>query len=524
MTSQFVCAVDVGTTSARAGIFDRTGALIARAEHPILINLQGSDRAEHDSQDIWSAVCHVVRAARAKAQAPAQDITAIGFDATCSLVVRGARGAQIACNPSGETRWDTICWFDHRAQAEARECSQTGHRVLQSVGGVMSPEMQVPKLMWLKRNLPESWAAAHHFFDLADFLTWKASGSNGRSVCTLACKWTYLPDAGGWQRDFFDRIGLEDMRQQGGLPFEATPAGTRVGVLTPSAAQELGLTPACVVSTGMIDAYSGMIGVVGVHAAEPGRLALVAGTSSCVMMQGPSAVFMPSFWGPYKDVCRQGLWVIEGGQSATGALLDHLVSSHAAGGEPSARMHRAIVDRIASLRSANPDFGSEMHVLPDFHGNRSPLGAPEALGSISGMTLDGSFDALCKVYWRSCVAIALGVRHILDHMRERGATMTHLHIAGGHTRNPILMQLYADATSVDVVECGTEDAVLLGTAMTAKAAISDEGGLPEACAAMNRPERIRKADPTSAAKLDRDYRAFLLMHRQQAELRKLSSY
>lgn len=523
MSSEFVCAVDVGTASARAGIFDLAGKLLARAEHPILINQPEPTYAEHDSEDIWAAVCHVVKAALAKSGVGADRIAAIGFDATCSLVVRGAGGAQVTCSTSGERRWDTICWFDHRAFKEANACSRTAHEVLRFAGGVMSPEMQIPKLMWLKQRLPESWIAAQHFFDLADFLTWRASGSNARSQCTLTCKWTYLAHAGGWQPDFLDMVDLADMRAQGGVPFEATPVGTRIGRLSAEAAAELGLTTGCAVATGLIDAYAGMLGVIGHHAASPERLALVAGTSSCVMTQSARPGFVNSFWGPYLGAGLPDVWVAEGGQSATGALLDHLVATHSAGGVPSADLHRTIVQRIQVLRSADADFAAGIHVLPDFHGNRSPLGAPEARGAISGLTLDGSFDALCRLYWRSCVAIALGVRHILEHMRAGGVPVENLHVAGGHTRNPLLMQLYADATGVAVVETETEDAVLLGTAMVAASALSREPDLARACGAMRQRERVRGADPAARQALDRDYDAFLLMHRQQAELRALSA-
>ncbi|MFC6488486.1 FGGY family carbohydrate kinase, partial [Nitratireductor sp. GCM10026969] len=58
-----VCAVDVGTGSARAGLIDRTGRLYARNEHPIVMNRPRANHAEHDSQDIWQAVCRAVRAA-----------------------------------------------------------------------------------------------------------------------------------------------------------------------------------------------------------------------------------------------------------------------------------------------------------------------------------------------------------------------------------------------------------------------------------------------------------------------------
>ncbi len=65
--------------------------------------------------------------------------------------------------------------------------------VLQNVGGKISVEMQTPKLLWIKNNLGDVWSKAKYFFDLADFLTWRATGreSKVRSLCTTVCKWTY---------------------------------------------------------------------------------------------------------------------------------------------------------------------------------------------------------------------------------------------------------------------------------------------------------------------------------------------
>ncbi|WP_287290717.1 FGGY family carbohydrate kinase, partial [Mesorhizobium sp.] len=232
MTNSFVCAVDVGTGSARAGILDTGGTLLGRAEHPIAMNRPKADHAEHDSQDIWSAVCIAVRAANEKAGVAAQDIVGISFDATCSLVVRGKDGGQLSVSVTGERRWDTIVWLDHRAIAEADECTESGHAVLDYIGGVMSPEMETPKLMWLKRNLPATWNEAGYLFDLADFLSWKATGSLARSQCTLTAKWTYLAhEETGWRRDFFKAVGLGDLFEHGNLPDKASPVGADIGRL-----------------------------------------------------------------------------------------------------------------------------------------------------------------------------------------------------------------------------------------------------------------------------------------------------
>ncbi|TIT83677.1 MAG: ribulokinase, partial [Mesorhizobium sp.] len=84
---------------------------------------------------------------------------------------------------------------------------------------------------------------------------------------------------------------------------------------------------------------------------------------------------------------------------------------------------------------------------------------------VSGLTLDSSFDSLCKLYWRTAVGIALGVRHVLEALNENGYLIDTLHVTGGHTKNPLLMELYADATGCTVIEPLADEAVLLGTGM-----------------------------------------------------------
>ena len=529
MSGRLVCAVDVGTGSARAGILDGTGKLLGRGEHPIAMNRPKADFAEHDSEDIWQAVCRAVRAALSVSGAEPTAVAGIGFDATCSLVARGQAFEQVSLSPGGEAHWDTIVWLDHRALAEADECTATGHAVLEHVGGVMSPEMQVPKLMWVKRHLPRSWAAAGHFFDLADFLTFRATGARARSQCTLTCKWTYLAHrAPGWRRDFLSSVGLDDLIERGGLPERAIPVGSDVGPLTGDAARALGLTTACRVSAGLIDAYAGALGVLGGFAGEPAEIerhmALIAGTSSCVMALSAERRSFAGGWGPYLGVALPELWMIEGGQSATGALLDHVIRWHGSGGEPDAAMHRKIGERIRELRAAEGQaFAGRLHVLPDFHGNRSPLADPHAVGVISGLTLDASFDSLARLYWRTCVGIALGIRHILDTLNRGGFVIDTLHVTGGHTRNPLLMELYADATGCRVVEPLADEAVLLGSGMAAATAAGLYPTLTQACTGMSQGGRERTPNSAARATFERDYRVFLEMHRQRRALERIVS-
>lgn len=110
-------------------------------------------------------------------------IKGIGFDATCSLVAVDDGGDPVTISPTHDDDRNVVLWQDHRAIKEVEEINAGKHPVLDCVGGVMSPEMEPPKLLWLRKNLyDECWKRAGHFFDLADYLTYRATGSTVRLV------------------------------------------------------------------------------------------------------------------------------------------------------------------------------------------------------------------------------------------------------------------------------------------------------------------------------------------------------
>src|SRR6185312_7913022 len=166
--------IDVGTGSARAGLFDPAGRLVATDKADIQLWREAGDIVEQSSEDIWNAVCRSVRGTLKKAGAAAGTVAGIGFDATCSLVVLGEGGKPLPVGPSGDPARNIIVWMDHRAAKQAKRINRTGEKVLDYVGGQISPEMETPKLLWLSENMPCSFAEAWQFMDLTDFLTWRS--------------------------------------------------------------------------------------------------------------------------------------------------------------------------------------------------------------------------------------------------------------------------------------------------------------------------------------------------------------
>ena len=501
--TEYVIGVDVGTGSARAGIFDLHGRMITAAAHPIKIFRPVPNHVEQSTADIWSAVCQSVRECLKNGGIDPQNIIGISFDATCSLVALDAEDKPISVSTTGDDAQNIIVWMDHRAEKQASEINRTKHRVLDYVGGKISPEQEPPKLKWLKENAPEKYQRAAKFLDLADYLVYETSRADVRSLCTVGCKWTYLGhegEFGSWDKSFFDEIGLGDLLEENRVGDVIRPMGTRAGNLTANAAAELGLIENTAVGVGIIDAHAGGIGSLGMLPPDEttGRkniertLALIGGTSSCQMAIAPEPRFVEGVWGPYFGAMIPGMWLAEGGQSATGALLDHVIENHAYAaqlkkdaGAQNTTIYHLLNRKVEELKSGGDEKPtSNVHLLPDFLGNRSPRADVDSRGMICGLTLDSTFASLAVLCYATIQAIAYGTRHIIESLDAKGYEINHIHACGG-TKNPLWLQEHADITNCKIYVARDCETVLLGAAMLAAVATGKFASIPAAMQTMS---------------------------------------
>lgn len=530
--SEYLIGVDVGTLSARAGIFDIKGKTAGYAIVDISLNEPQSDYAEQSTSDIWRALCSAIKSAMNAAGISKEQIKGIGFTATCSLVLQDSRHIPLYLDKEGKQ--DVILWLDHRSVAEANEITQTKDKALDTIGKTMSPEMQLPKLLWLKRNRPDIWSKLGFAFDLSDWLTWKASGDTNRSLCTTVCKWAF--DAkdnskgvfGSWSQSFFKKIDLTDLLENNAtiigqkIVLPGTPMGEG---LTNEAAEDFGLLPGTPVAAGLIDAHAGAAGILlsGNRKNATGRMALIAGTSNCHMLLSDKYLEVPGIWGPYKNVILPDLWLAEGGQSASGIFLQRLIEFHPAHKQLPKNWEKRfmILDKeaIKKIKQIGLEKAvGEWRIVPDFAGNRSPLARPELRGVLMGASLNQSFDDLIGLYIAGLLALAHGTKHIIDNLTSAGHKITGIVVTGSGATNALSMQLHADLLGLEVVSASETDGVSLGAAMTGATASSIYKDLKQAMGAMSRAGKSFAPDMSLKLWHQRRYEAFLKLQATSNEI------
>ncbi|BFZ64359.1 hypothetical protein YB2330_005502 [Saitoella coloradoensis] len=609
IAKRYFIGIDVGTSSARACIVDEAGELISEKSAPIKTwhsRRDNVDYYEQSTENIWQACCANVRSVVSAARVNTKDIKGIGIDATCSMAVTN-RGKTIDLSRNNyeemEDGWgkgekNVILWMDHRAHMEAADInegirlgwSETLKEVLKDVGGKVNPEMAMPKILWLKRNMPREIWEGCEFFDLADYLTYRMTCNTARGRSNVACfpgvdqSWkvdSLIEDdaPGTFRTDFLTAIGLEDLAKSTGPycsshPYISSPrlgneflmAGEPVARkgLAEEAAVQLGLQKETPVGSGVIDCYAGWLGTAGAtHPDSPpvsegrnrtfSRLAVVAGTSSCHILLHDKKERIPGLWGPWAECFIPGTYMSEAGQSATGSLIEYVVKSHKAypkALEAAAKnemdVYQWLNKRLAQMakeqrRASMAEMALHLHVLPDFHGNRTPRGDPRMRGSIVGLNLSSDdVDALALMYYATIEAIGLQTREIIDtfERKQEGTgkpldtprfNIREIVMSGGQSKNKLLVQVMANTTGLPVVlPKYVNSTVVIGAAILGARAAEAKlgfGGRVLSKILEDMSKAGERVSPTADVKekriLEAKYKVLLKMSDDQAQYREI---
>jgi glycerol kinase len=448
--SEYVLALDQGTTSSRAILFDRQGQPVASAGHPIRQIYPQSGWVEHAPRDIWQSQLASAREALTAAGARASQIAAIG--------ITNQRETTILWNrQTGEPLANAIVWQCRRTAPLCQELKARGLEpsFRQKTGLVIDPYFSGTKVAWVLDNIPGARASAESgdllFGTVDSWLLYKLTGGRVHATDYTNASRTLMFNISSlaWDEDILAELAVPSSLLPAVLP--------SCGVFGESAPSFLG---AAIPIAGI--AGDQQAALFGQACFQVGMGKNTYGTGCFVLMNvghdslplGSSLVTTIA-WG-----LGQGVeYALEGSIFIAGAAVQWLRDG--LGLIATAAESEAVAASVPSSEG--------VYVVPAFVGLGAPHWDPLARGAIVGISRGTTRAHLVRA---TLEAIAFQTRDVIETMEsECGLTLPELRVDGGAVANDLLMQIQADILGREVVRPAVTETTALGAAYLAGLAV-----------------------------------------------------
>ncbi len=404
-------------------------------------------------------------------------------------------------------------WKHHAAQAQADRinalAAQRGETWLARYGGLLSSEWELAKGLQLLEEDPDVYARTERWVEAADWIVWELCGTYVRNACSAGYKGV-LQDGAYPSADFLAALNpafadfVETKVEQ-----PIGQLGDRAGSLSARAAAWTGLPEGIAVAVGNVDAH---VSAPAAQAVDHGQMVAIMGTSTCHVMSAGVLREVPGMCGVVDGGIVAGSWGYEAGQSGVGDIFGWFVEH----GVPpyvhaeAAAAGRSVHEHLTAL-AAEQEVGEHGLVALDWHsGNRSVLVDHELSGLVVGQTLATRPE---DVYRALIEATAFGTRTIIEAFTSSGVPVEELVVAGGLSKNHLLMQVYADVTRLPLSVVGSEQGPALGSALHAAVAAGAYADIRAAAKAMGSVQRgVFVPDEESALAYDALFAEYTALH------------
>ena len=481
----YTIGLDYGTNSVRCLIVDvANGKELGTAvyeyetgEAGIILDPADHNLARQNPADYLKGIEVTVKAAIAEAKNAAKSfepdqIIGIGIDTTGSTPIPVDKNGMplgmldaFKDNPSAHA-W---LWKDHTGHTEAAEITALAEKehpeYLAKCGGTYSSEWFFSKILHCLRTDPKVFDAAYTWAEHADWLPAVLTGTQApdklkRCRCAAGHKAMFNDDWGGYPEEkFLSKLDPKLGKLRKTLSDQTFAVDQAAGNLTDEWAAKLDLPAGIPVAMGAFDAHLGAVG----SGIAPGTLVKIIGTSTCDMLVSESSrklADIPGICGIVDGSILPGFFGLEAGQSAVGDIFNWFVNYIQPGG-PQKGSHEALTEKAAKLRPGQ----SGLLALDWNNGNRTILVDQRLTGLLLGQTLHTRPE---EIYRALIEATAFGALTIINQFEEYGVKVSQVINCGGIAeKNPLLMQIYADATGREMKISRSAQSCALGSCIAA---------------------------------------------------------
>lgn len=425
----YILAIDQGTTSSRAILFDLHGQVVALAQQPFEQHFPADGWVEHDAAEIWQSCLSCVRQVLAK--------VSFGTDQILSLGITNQRETTILWDrTTGEPVCPAIVWQDRRTAESCRELKAQGHEKLISerTGLLLDPYFCATKLQWMLDHVPNARQRAEHgklaFGTVDSYLLWQLTGGAVHATDATNASRTMLFDI---HRQCWD----EDLLRLFNIPRSLLPE-------VKDSAADYGRTLPELFG-GAID-IGALIGdqqaaLVGQGCFSPGRAKSTYGTGCFLMLNTGSEALQSNHrlltTVAYRidgEVC----YALEGSIFIAGAAIQWLRDG----------LHLIDHSDQSELLAQQTDEDHGVYLVPAFTGLGAPYWDPDARGAMFGLTRD---TGIAELVTAGLEAVCYQSCDLLQAMDADGLKPQQLKVDGGMAANDWLLQRLADLTGCEVL-------------------------------------------------------------------------
>jgi glycerol kinase len=434
-------ALDQGTSSSRALVFDRSGRLLASAQRELTQHFPQPGWVEHDADEIWAGQVECAREALGKAGVKA---AAIGITNQRETTVLWDR-------KTGRPLHKALVWQDRRTAAfcEALKTQGLEPRVRELTGLVLDPYFSATKLRWLLDNVPGARERAERgelaFGTVDSWLLWKLTDGKVHATDVSNASRTLLFDIhrGDWSDELLGVFGIPRAL----LP-EVRPSAGVYGQ-----AGEFGIPIAGIAG----DQQAALFGQA---ALQPGQAKNTYGTG-CFLLMHTGAQARESTQGLVTTRAAQvgsaAQFALEGSVFVGGAVVQWLRDG----------LHAVQSSReVQALAESVPDAGGVVFV-PAFAGLGAPYWRPDARGALLGLTRGTTQGHIARAALESIAFQSVAVLAAMNADVGAAEQLTELRVDGGASANDLLMQFQADLLGIPVLRPQVIETTALGAALLA---------------------------------------------------------
>lgn len=378
----------------------------------------------------------------------------------------------------------------------------------------MNAEWMLPKLTEIVLKAPDVYEAADNFMEVSDYLVFLLTGEMTRCMCHEGYKLLWNEEDAYPSEEFLRALHPNLSSLKSKLKGREVQVGECAGRLTEEAAGRLGLREGTAVAASMIDAH---VAVPSLGIDGPDKALMILGTSCCMLLCSEKLSYIKGISGCVKNAVLPGLYAYEAGQSAVGDLFDWFVKNCVPGSyEKEAADKNISIHMLLSEKASRLAPGESGLVALDWwNGNRSCLADARLSGMVLGLTLRTKPE---EIYRALLEAAAFGMRAIFEEFEKGGITARELYACGGIvSKNPFMMQIYADVLGKTIFTGSTEQGSAFGAAVYAAVAAGAErggyGSVYRAARAMGKTGDKRYTPiPQNMEIYHRIYREYKLLH------------